>query len=64
MVSKSPTERVGEPDFVCTVAIVPVDLPASDFYEIEIGRRGSLSFTAEELADDDYYVELSLGEIE
>ena len=37
-------------------------LPNKDFYEIEIGRRGSMSFSKSELEDQSYFVSLTLGD--
>ena len=44
----------------CTVYF-ETTLPNKDFYEIEIGRRGSMSFSKSELEDKSYFVSLTLG---
>lgn len=33
-----------------------------DFYQVEVGKRGSLSFSFEQMEDKDWFVELTLGE--
>jgi hypothetical protein len=38
-----------------------VDVEEADFYSVEVGSRGDLTYSAEELADRDYWIELSLG---
>lgn len=48
------------PEAVC-VLVTAFDIDDADFYEIKIGRRGELSFSRDELAADDWYFSLSLG---
>lgn len=38
------------------------DLPERDFYTVEIGNRGPLTFSSEQLDDDGWMVSSSLGE--
>ena len=45
----------------CTVWF-EAEIGEADFYSIEIGRRGELTYSASELADRDWHVELSLGD--
>ncbi|HJX43214.1 MAG TPA: hypothetical protein VJ352_06015, partial [Geodermatophilus sp.] len=46
----------------CTWTVVLPDVAADeDFYSIEIGRRGEISFSREELAQSDWVAELSIG---
>jgi hypothetical protein len=44
----------------CTVKF-EVPVKRAEFYEIEVGRRGELSYSYEELEDNDWWVELNLG---
>jgi len=39
------------------------DVDRSDYYSIELGSRGDLSFSRKELADDGYVVGISLGDL-
>lgn len=44
----------------CAVAF-ETEVNDAEFYEIEVGRRGSLTYSADELREREYFVELSLG---
>ena len=46
--------------FGCTVAF-ELEVPDAEFYEIEVGRRGELSYSRSELEAMDWDVELTLG---
>ncbi len=48
---------------VCVV-LFDVEATAADYYEIEIGSRGDLSFSAEDLAESDGMVSLVLGSVD
>lgn len=48
---------------VCVV-LFDVEADEADFYAITVGSRGELSFSAEELADQDFAVALTLGSTE
>jgi hypothetical protein len=48
------------PDVSCTV-LFEVEVNPAEFYEIEVGSRGGLSYSADELDSRDWWVELSLG---
>jgi hypothetical protein len=37
------------------------EIAEADFYSVAVGRRGELSYSAKELADDDWHVQLTLG---
>lgn len=45
----------------CTVTF-EVQVPEADFYAIEVGRRGELSYSRDELAERDWNVSLTLGD--
>ena len=45
----------------CTVSFSVEELPRAKFYEIEVGRRGALTYSYEELEGMDWHLELSLG---
>ncbi|MCD9623933.1 hypothetical protein [Rhabdothermincola salaria] len=45
----------------CTV-VFEVDVPSEDFYVIEVGRRGELSYSRTELEERNWNVSLSLGD--
>lgn len=52
-----------EADFFCVVKFA-TEVPKVPFYEIEVGSRGDLSYSQEELAAEDWHVEMSLGSVE
>ncbi|WP_432493159.1 hypothetical protein [Kineococcus auxinigenes] len=45
----------------CNYPFSVTDVPKADFYEIEVGRRGSLEFSYQELADQNWAVSFNLG---
>lgn len=45
----------------CTV-VFEVDVPSEEFYEIEVGKRGELSYSRQELEEKDWDVSLTLGD--
>lgn len=45
---------------ICTLRF-EVEVDDADFYEVEVGNRGSLSYRKAELAERDWVVEFSLG---
>ena len=50
----------GEAGRACSVKFdVPIE--SADFYEIEVGKRGALSYSASELEENGYWVALTLG---
>ncbi|MCC5953439.1 MAG: hypothetical protein JJU45_15215 [Acidimicrobiia bacterium] len=48
------------PNVVCTL-VFAVEVQDVDFYDIEIGSRGSMVMSRTELEADDWFVELTLG---
>jgi hypothetical protein len=48
-------------DPFCIVVFEDLEIKSADFYEIEVGRRGGLSYSADELKERDYFADLSLG---
>jgi hypothetical protein len=46
----------------CVFTFTVSELPRSDFYSVESGRRGSLSYSFEEMEDQSWIVFLSLGD--
>lgn len=46
------------------MVIFEVEVDESEFYEVEVGRRGEITYSHEDLLESDWYVELSLGEPE
>jgi hypothetical protein len=44
----------------CTVWF-ETEVAKADFYSVAVGRRGELTYSAKELADKDWHVELTLG---
>lgn len=46
----------------CQFEFTVAGIPKADFYEIEVGRRGSLSYSYDEMARNDWNVSFSLGE--
>jgi hypothetical protein len=44
----------------CTVWF-ETEAAKADFYSVAVGRRGELTYSAKELADKDWHVELTLG---
>lgn len=53
-------EEAQDAEFSCTVAF-SVEVEESDFYLIDVGRRGQLSYSFEELESADWSVALTLG---
>lgn len=45
----------------CRFPITLTDVPESDFYEIEVGRRGSLSYSQEQMEAAGWNVALTIG---
>lgn len=45
----------------CTFPIVVKDVPTAEFYSIEVGRRGELTYSHEEMEDQDWSVFFTLG---
>jgi hypothetical protein len=45
---------------LCLV-VADVETKSSEFYEVSVGRRGSVTYTSDELADKGYETMLSLG---
>jgi hypothetical protein len=45
----------------CTFPFTVEDVPKADFYSVEVGDRGDLSFSYDEMVESDWYVSLSLG---
>lgn len=39
------------------------EVPNAEFYRFEMGRRGEIEYTHDELEDADWHVDLSLGSI-
>ena len=54
----------GDASYFCTVKFSIDSLPRAEFYSIEVGHRGDLSYSRDELAEADWNVELSLGSVE
>jgi hypothetical protein len=48
--------------FGCTFPIVVHDIPNAKFYEVSVGRRGTQSYSQEELEAAGWRIELSLGD--
>ena len=46
---------------VCEFPFEVTDLPSSKFYSVEVGRRGSMEYTKEQLEEQDWKVQFSLG---
>lgn len=44
------------------MVIFEVEVDQSEFYEVEVGRRGEITYSHEDLLESDWYVELSLGD--
>jgi len=53
-------ESFGEAGLACSVKF-DVPIKSAEFYEVEIGKRGELSYSDSELKDRDYWISLSLG---
>lgn len=49
-------------DFLGCTVVFEVDVPTEDFYAIEVGRRGELSYSRQELEEKDWNVSLTLGD--
>ena len=49
------------PSVVCKYPFEVKGLPAAAFYSIEVGRRGSLTYSPKRLDEQDWKVSLSLG---
>lgn len=45
----------------CEFSFEVTDIPESDFYEVSVGRRGSVVYRRSELEDDDWHLSLVLG---
>jgi len=45
----------------CTFTLEILDVPKVDFYSVEVGRRGELSYSFEEMEENDWTVAFSLG---
>ena len=56
----------GEPieELACEFRFVIEDLPDAKFYSIEVSQRGDVTFSKSELEEQDWKVELSLGDFE
>jgi hypothetical protein len=48
-------------DGVCRFEFVLENVPDRDFYTIEVGRRGTLTYSRDEMRENDWQVGLSLG---
>jgi hypothetical protein len=59
---KGPTGSIDDTNTHCTFEFTAAGLPDATFYSIEIGNRGSASFSAAELEANDWSVALQLGE--
>ena len=46
----------------CTFPFYITSVPDTDFYEIEVGRRGSLVFSRSDLELDDWQVGFQIGD--
>lgn len=49
------------PQVACEFPFVIKDIPRADFYEIEVGKRGSLKYSVDDLRKAGWVVEFSLG---
>ena len=45
----------------CKFTFTVLNIPAADFYEVEVGRRGSLTFSHDEMEKNEWKVAFSLG---
>jgi hypothetical protein len=45
----------------CTFTFTVDDVPKADFYSVEVGDRGDLSYSYDEMVENSWYVSLSLG---
>jgi hypothetical protein len=60
--SLGPNEYSGEnANVVCKYSFKINNVPKADFYQIEVGSRGALSYSFEELRKQDWNVAFSLG---
>lgn len=48
--------------WACVFPFIIENVPAVDFYTIEVGRRGDLTYSAAELQAADYHLDLTLGD--
>lgn len=46
---------------VCQFPFEVTDLPSSKFYSVEVGRRGSMEYSKEQLEKQDWNVQFSMG---
>lgn len=49
-------------EHVCRFPFTVMSVPASDFYLIEVAHRGGLTYSAAELKNREWAVELTLGD--
>jgi hypothetical protein len=50
------------PELSCTVFYGPISVPRSDFYEVEIGSRGTLTYSYEDLKAVNFWTFSTLGQ--
>lgn len=50
------------PEVTCQFPIVVKDIPRAEFYQIEVGRRGSLQYSIEDLRKANWVVSFILGD--
>ncbi len=57
------TGRLGDgvKDLWCTFNFTVADLPKVDFYSVEVGRRGELTYSFDEMETSGWKVDLSIG---
>lgn len=48
-------------DLLCELAFTVDGVPRSDFYEVEVSHRGGLTYSHDEMVDNDWTVDLSIG---
>ena len=48
-------------ELACGVVYGPISVPKSEFYEVEIGSRGTLTYSHEDLVDAKFWTFSSLG---
>lgn len=46
----------------CEFGFEVVELPIAEFYTVEVGDRGDLTYSPEELSEMDWHIDLTLGE--
>jgi hypothetical protein len=54
--------REGEPIPVCTFPFTITDVPKAEFYSVSAGRRGELTYSYDEMVEQDWKVALSIGD--